>query len=452
MSNNTDKTLYKEIFTLALPTMAEQFLGTAVQYIDTAMVGLLGTFATAAVGSTSTFNWLFGSSISAFGVGFLAYISQALGAKDEKRARRAGGQAVFMVFAVGLFFTLVTLSISRLVPAWMNVDESIRDLSSRYFFVIYAPSLFRTASIIFGTCLRAAGDTKTPMQVGIAVNGINIVSNFFLIYETRKVSLFGLSLLIPGAGMGVMGAAFATALSFIAGGVMMAVAFFKSKDISPKGVKLMPDGEILKPCLRVAFPNMFQRFCTSLGYVVFASMINSLGELSTAAHTIANTVESAFYIPGFGMQTAAATLTGNAVGAGDKEREKRLFKAICLIETSMMVVSGALLFAFAPDMVSVFSKDPAVIALCSKVLRMVSLSEPFYGIAIVIEGMLFGAGETKIPFLFSVSTMWLIRIFGTFLCINVFGLGLISAWGCMIGNNLTNCALFAMYKLVWKKE
>ena len=69
---------------------------------------------------------------------------------------------------------------------------------------------------------------------------------------------------------------------------------------------------------------MLQRFGTSLGYVAFASMINALGEVATAAHTIANTVESAFYIPGYGMQTAAATLTGNAYGARDRERMRSL--------------------------------------------------------------------------------------------------------------------------------
>ena len=84
--------------------------------------------------------------------------------------------------------------------------------------------------------------------------------------------------------------------------------------------KILPEGQPLYgrirpscgPCFRVALPNMLQRFGTSFGYVVFASMINALGETSTAAHTIANTVESAFYIPGWGMQTAAATLSGNA--------------------------------------------------------------------------------------------------------------------------------------------
>jgi len=194
--------------------------------------------------------------------------------------------------------------------------------------------------------------------------------------------------------------------------------------------------------MRIAFPNMLQRFGASLGYVAFAAMINSLGELSTAAHTIANTVESAFYIPGYGMMTAAATLTGNAIGAGDRRKLRDQARIIVLLEVSMMVASGSLLFAFAPAMVRIFSRDAAVIALGSTVLRMVACSEPFYGVFIVIEGMLMGAGKTVVPFVFNIIGMWGVRIVGTFLCTQVLGLSLVSAWGCMIGHNML---LFVMY-------
>ena len=118
--------LLPAVLSLAWPTMLEQLLQTAVQYIDTAMVGSLGTQATAAVGSTATVGWLVGSSTYAFGVGFLAYISQALGAGDDSRAKKAAGQSVLAVLVVGLFFTVVTLSLSPLVPVWMQVDPSIR--------------------------------------------------------------------------------------------------------------------------------------------------------------------------------------------------------------------------------------------------------------------------------------------------------------------------------------
>ena len=432
------------VFSLAWPTMLEQLLQTAVQYIDTAMVGSLGTAATAAVGATTTVNWLIGTTISALSVGFLALISQAYGAGDKPLAAKAAAQAVLAVLVSGVFFTIVTLSLSGRIPIWMQVDAAIRPLASEYFFILYLPMLPRAASIIFGTVLRAVGDTKTPMRVGAAVNLLNVVLNTLLIYPSRRV--FGFFLL-PGAGLGVRGAAISSAAAFTAGGLCMTAAVWRHPDISPKGSSLKPDKTVLLPCLRIAVPNMLQRFGTSLGYVAFASMINALGEVSTAAHTIANTVESAFYIPGYGMQTAAATLTGNAVGARDKDRFQVLVRTILPLEVAMMIVSGGLLFAFAPAMVGLFTKDPAVLRLGALVLRMVALSEPFYGASIIIEGMLQGMGKTKEPFVYNILGMWGVRIAGTFLCTRLLGLGLVSAWGCMIAHNLLLFALFSLRAL-----
>ncbi|MBQ2795503.1 MAG: MATE family efflux transporter [Oscillospiraceae bacterium] len=424
------------IWSLAWPTMLEQAMQTAVQYIDTAMVGSLGTAATAAVGSTSTVNWLISSSISAMSIGFLAFIAKARGAGDDAKARRAVGQSVLAVLVFGSFFTVLALSLSGMVPVWMQVDANIRDVASQYFFIVYVPMLPRAASIIFGTVLRASGDTKTPMKIGVIMNIINIVLNFMLIYETRVLNIFGIEFTMPGAGLGVIGAAIASAVAFTAGGILITIVLWKHPYLSPKGQKIAPDAEILRPCLKVAFPNMLQRFGTSLGFVAFASMINSLGEVSTAAHTIANTVESAFYIPGFGMQTAAATLNGNAYGAKDKQRMHDLANMFIPIEVALMVISGASLFALAPSLMDIFSDSAEVIALGSTVLRMVAVSEPFYGFSIIIEGMMQGVGRTKEPFVYNIIGMWGIRIVVTFIFTQLFDMTLVAAWGCMIAHNM----------------
>jgi len=283
------------------------------------------------------------------------------------------------------------------------------------------------------------------MRVGICINMINVVLNFFLIFPTTTYQLGTFTLIIPGAGLGVIGAAIASAIAFTLGGIYMTIALWKHPVISPRGQKLTPDTEILRPCLKVAFPNMLQRFGTSLGYVFFASMINSLGDISTAAHTIANTVESAFYIPGYGMQTAAATLAGNALGARDNERMKDLARTIIFIEVILMIISGGLLFIFAPAMMQLFTKDLAVIQLGAIVLRMVALSEPFYGVSIIIEGILQGIGKTVTPFVYNIIGMWGIRILGTFICTQFFSLKLVSAWGCMIAHNLFLCIMFFVF-------
>lgn len=420
------------ILSLALPTMLEQFLATAVQYIDTAMVGTLGTHATAAVGATTTVNWLINGTVSAIGVGFLSYISKACGAGDRDRAKRAAAQAVLVTLIVGIGFTVLALALSTRVPVWMRADPSIQELASQYFFVMYTPMLARSAILLFGNLFRAVGDSKTPMRVGLMVNLINVAGNLLLIYPTRV--WHGLTLY--GAGWGVVGAAVASAAAYFVGGIVITAALWRHPRISPRGFSLKPESAILRPCLQVALPNALQRFATSLGYVAFAAMVNSLGETATAAHTIANTVESAFYVPGYGMQMAAATLAGNALGAGEHKKINHLAGMLLTLEVAMMVVSGGLLFLFAPNMMGLFSADAAVIALGAVVLRMVAVSEPFYGVSIILEGMMQGMGQTMLPFVIGVTGMWGVRIVGTFLCTQIFGMGLISAWACMIAHNL----------------
>ena len=433
------------VLALAWPTMLEQMLQVAAQYVDSAMVGRLGAVATAAVGATTTINWLVGSSLSALGVGFLAFIAREYGAQRFDNAARAVAQSVLAALASGLVFTAAALSLARFIPGWMNADGAIRPAAARYFFIIYTPMLFRAASVIFGTVLRASSDTRTPMRVNVLMNLVNVILNFLLIYPTRDVAVMGMPLRIPGAGLGVTGAAIGTAAGFAVGGVAMTVALWRHPRISPKGQRLKPDWTIMRPCLKVALPAALQRFGTSFGYVAFASLINSLGTVATAAHAIANTAESAFYIPAYGIQTAAATLAGNASGMRDRAYMKSITRTLLILEPALMAVSGGALFLLAPRMMAMFTPDAEVIALGSRVLRMVAVTEPLYGIAVVLEGIFMGVGDTMYPFCCNIAGMWGVRVLGTAILVRCFGLGLTAAWGAMIAHNIMLCLLFAIH-------
>ena len=424
----------KIIFCLAWPTVVEQILTTAVSYVDTAMVGRLGASASAAVGCTMTVNWLLNSLVSAVGVGFLAFIAREMGAGHPQMAKRAAAQAVTLAVLAGLIITVPALLLYKQIPKWMQADVLIQKEASTYFFILYTPMIFRSAIIVFSTVLRASGDTKTPMRVNIATNLINVVLNWFLIYETRAGQLFGESITLHGAGLGVTGAAIASAIAFVIGGFWITLSLYKSR-ISPRHISLKPDKAILVPCFKVALPSCLQRLATCMGYVVFSGMINGLGAVATAAHSIANTAESAFYIPGWGMQTAASTLIGNAYGAEDKAQMRSLSRMLLIIEFIVMTLSGALLFVFAGSIMRIFTQDEAVIAAGARVLKLVALSEPIYGIAIIIEGIFNGVGDTLHTFIFNALGMWGIRILGAYIFVIRLGGGLTQAWLCMIAHN-----------------
>ena len=435
------------VLALAWPTMLEQWLQVAAQYVDSAMVGRLGALATAAVGTTTTVSWLIGSSLGALGVGFLAFIAREFGARRYDQAARAAAQSVLACLVAGLGFTALTLSLSRRVPVWMNAAPEVRDAASTYFFIVYTPMLFRAAVTIFGTVLRATGDTRTPMRCNIMMNLVNVALNFLLIYDTRTVTLLGRSVTIYGAGLGVTGAAIGTAVGYTAGGLAMTISLWRHPQISPKGRSLRPDGAIMRPCLKVALPSFLQRFGTSLGYVAFASLINSIGTVSTAAHSIANTAESAFYIPAYGIQTAAATLSGNASGMRDKNYMRSITKTLLILEASMMTVSGSILFILAEKMMGMFTPDPEVIRLGTIVLRMVAVTEPLYGVAVVLEGIFQGVGDTMYAFGCNIAGMWGVRVLGTAVTVRMLGYGLPAAWGCMIAHNIL---LFIMFILRYR--
>lgn len=311
-----NRALLGAIFTLAWPAMLEQLLQTVVQYADSAMVGQLGAQATAAVGLTTPVNWLVNSPMFAMGVGFLACISRALGARDDRTARAAAGQSIFAVLILGTVMGIITVGLSPLIPGWLNAAPEIRDTAGQYFAIVSLPMLFRASSIIFASALRASGNTRTPMLVSLAMNAINVVLNFLLIFPVREISLLGARFFMPGAGLGVVGAAIATAVSYVASGLMMFRALWRSPALSPKGQPLRWDRAVMGQCARVGVPVVFTRIGVSLGHVVFLSQVSVLGTVSLAAHSLALTTEEAVYLPGYGMQAAASTLAGNAVGEG----------------------------------------------------------------------------------------------------------------------------------------
>ena len=135
------------------------------------------------------------------------------------------------------------------------------------------------------------------------------------------------------------------------------------------------------------------------------------------------------------MQAAASALVGQAYGAGDRPRMRRLTRTFLAIIICLMSVTGALLFILARPIMGFFTPDAAVIALGASVLMMVAVSEPVYGVAIILEGVFYGVGDTKRPFLFEAVCMWGVRIFGTFVTVKCMGMGLRAAWGCMIAHN-----------------
>ncbi len=432
--------LLKTLVVLSIPTIVEEVLATLLQYVDTAMVGQLGEQATASVSITTTITWLFNSIPGAIGTAVLILISKAAGAGDRKQVKRLAQQALFLSVLSGVVLGAASVGISPFVPAWMGAEPAIQEEASRYYFIVSLPMIFRAASTILGAALRAIQDTRTPMLISVAANGLNIILNSLLIY---------------GAGLGVAGAAIASAISYTLSGILMFVFFRKKGMFSFHWREFSVEKGLLRECFAVGAPVLGTSLVSCFGYVVFASLVSGMGTTVFAAHSIAVTAETIFYVPGYGLRTATSALIGNARGERDLRKLKTVAKLSVGLTLVLMCISGFALFLGANPLMRVFSPVEEVVRLGGEMLQLVALSEPFFGLMVVLEGVFYGLGRTRYAFVVETIGMWGVRILLTFFCVQVWGLGLREVWYCMIADNVCKAILLLipfLRKSAWREE
>ncbi len=421
---------------LSIPTIVEEILATLLQYVDTAMVGQLGEQATASVSITTNVTWLVNSVPGAIGTAMLVLISKAAGSGDKKQVQKLAQQALFLAVVSGMILSIISIGLSPYIPRWMGAEKAIQGEASRYFFIISLPLIFRSSSTILGAALRAVQNTKTPMVISVAANGLNIVLNYFLIYTL---------------GLGVAGAAIASAISYVLSGVLMFAACRRNAWLRWEWKEFSLEGRLMKECAAVGTPVLGTSVVSCLGYVVFASLVSGMGTTVFAAHSIAVTAETIFYVPGYGLRSAASTLIGNARGEKNIEKLKSVGKISVVLTIAMMCVSGLILYIGAAPLMRLFSPSERVVTLGAEMLRLVALSEPFFGLMVVLEGIFYGLGRTRYAFVVETVGMWAVRILLTFLCVRHWNLGLRAVWYCMIADNVCKALLFIV-PFAWKKS
>ena len=419
------------LITLSIPTILEEVFATLLQYVDTAMVGRLGEKATAAVSTTTSIGWLINSIPGAIAIAMLAIASKANGAGQDEKLKKLAGQSILYAFVVGVILEILALVLSPFIPIWMGVEEDIVRPASLYFSITSITLIFRTSARVFAAMIRSLKDTRSPMYISVAENILNVILNFVFIY---------------GLGLGVVGAAIASCISFGIGGIAMFLMMLSKKQLRPSFVDLKPDKDIWMEALRIGYPVLGATVVSCMGYIVFAGMVSGMGTIIFAAHSIAVAAEQIVYIPGYGLRAATSTLIGNALGEGNTAKLSATRKMTILMTMVIMLVNGTLLFLFAYPFMQIFTNSTEVVIIGSKMLKLVSFSEIFFGLMIVLEGISYGMGQTKHIFVCESFSMWGVRIVGTFLCVKIFGLGLTAVWICMIADNICKAVLLFIFR------
>ena len=386
------------IVSLSIPSILAQISATVMFFIDASMVGHLGAKASAAIGLVETTGWLMGGLAHAASLGFSVQVAHFIGANDFEAARRVLRQSLVCCFLWALIISATSLCIAPFLPYWLGGSAEIARDASLYFAIFGFCGIFFQMEGLAGSMLKCSGNMKIPSILNISMCLMDVVFNYLFIYIL---------------GMGVMGAAMGTGVAeLITAGMMLYFLLAKSSILSLKGRpgSFKPKGDTVKNAFKIGAPMGLQHLLMGSAQIVSTLIVAPLGTVAIAAHSLAITVESLCYMPGYGIAEAATTLVGQGIGAGQRILTRSFARMSVGLGISVMTVMGVLMWIFAPQLMGIMSPVTEVIALGTDILRIEAWAEPMFAAAIVCNGVFIGAGDTIIPAIMSLGSMWAVRL------------------------------------------
>ena len=392
------------IASLSFPSILAQISATVMFFIDASMVGHLGAKAAAAIGLVETTGWLMGGLGSAANMGFSVQVAHFIGANDMEAARRVLRQSIVCCFIWALVISVTAVCISPYLPYWLGGNEEIAHDASLYFAIFGLSGIFFQMEGLAGSMLKCSGNMKIPSMLNIGMCVMDVVFNYIFIYIL---------------GMGVVGAAIGTGLAMLVTAcAMMYFLLVRSKMLSlfreyggtgGRGYE-RPTSDVVSTAVKIGAPMGLQHLLMGGAYIVSTMIVAPLGTIPMAAHSLAITVESLCYMPGYGIAEAATTLVGQGIGAGQKMLTRSFARMSVALGIGVMTLMGVLMWIFAPELMALMSPVEEVISLGTQVLRIEAWAEPMFAAAIVCNGVFIGAGDTIIPAIISLGSMWAVRL------------------------------------------
>lgn len=423
------------------PVLIEVFLGTLFGMVDMMMLGRIddpgeAAASIAAVGITNQLVFIALSLVQSLNVGATAMVARYVGANRGDRIESVVRHVILLtqlllvlpIFILGLIYTD---EIMKLIGAHQDTLMYGRN----YFKVIIIGIVFQAFNFSIYAVLRGAGDTKTPMNINLKVNTLNVVGNAILIY-----GLFGFPRL------GVTGAGISTSFSQLIATLMLLRHIFKKNTIIRINLKnrFKFDKDIIYNLVKIGIPASLEQIAFRVGILMFVRIVSSLGTVAYATHQICLNISGLSFTPGQAFGIAASSLAGRSLGADDPDKAEEYIKTSRRIGAIIATMVGVVFFFFGSFIASLYTKNPEVIKEAAKILKVIAIIQPFQSSQLIIAGGLRGAGDTVWTLVAIFFSVLVVRVALAYLFIMVLRLGLIGAWYAMFCDQLVRWALISL--------
>ncbi len=425
-------TIGRQVLWLAGPVFVEQSLLYLIGLSDTILAGRhLEPDHLAGVTVASYLLWFLGTLFTIASIGGTALVARSVGAGRPDEAARFCGQA----FVLGLSLGFLALLLVQLFAAWIVAAMNLTGLAAlsatRFLRIVGAVAPLLACTSVGNAALRGAGDTRTGMKVMVLMNAVNISMTWLLALGWG-----------PIPGLGLTGIAIGTACGeAVAGSVILAILIRGRAGLRLTRENLRPAWDRIRRLLRISLPAAGDSLTNVICQLWFLRLINRLGALATAAHGVAIRCEAMAFLTITAFGVASSTLCGQYLGARRPDLAIRSARTAWLLGVGFLSLLGLVLFTQARSMFQLFlaGRQNEVLEVGVPVLRIVAIAMPALATINVLNGTLNGAGDTRWPWLITVSGYLLIRIPLTYALITPateggWGMGLKGAWLAMFAD------------------
>ena len=387
------------IWELAWPAILSNLLFSVIGIVTIKIVGSLGAEEVAAVTTGHRIFWGLQATLMAVSAGTTALVARAWGAEDYDEAARVISVSLWISNAIAILLMVPCILFAYEIASVFGLDESPTRQAAQFIRYLSLFNIAFSVNMILGAALRAAGDTKTPLWIGVATNLVNMMLVYLLVH-----GLYGFP------ALGVVGAAVANGISFVVGGLIFAYLYYGGyMRIAVAESNSINKQRVLK-LIHIGYPAGVEQFVFQLGFIAFLWLVAFFGTEPYAAYGVGVQILSISFVVGFGFAIAGATLVGQHLGAGDSQGAVRSgWRALVMAIGSMAALSICIAI-FAEEIARYLINDDEVIRLTVVFIYIMALVQPLMAIEFTIGGCLRGAGDTRFPLITTMIGLCVVRV------------------------------------------
>lgn len=435
------KELYSDIVRIAWPSFVELILTQLASMVDLMMVGSiggsvhpeLGAQALSAVGLTTQPKFLLMTAFMAMNTGVTALVARYKGIGDKEKANLVVRQGLMFTFLVTIILSVLGIVYAKQMILFMgSTEEQVTLWAAEYLQIQMAGFMTMALTSTITAALRGVGDSRSSMVYNLIANIVNVFLNWVLIYGNLGMP-----------AMGVAGASLATVMGQVVAFVIALVIILRGNSFLKLEMRLgfKPRKETLFQLINIGFPAMIEQLLMRAGVIIFTKLVAGLGTTAYATHQVCMNIQALSFMTGQAFAVSATTLMGQSLG----KRRPDMAQAYCTRTRRigmMCAVALALIFIlFGGPLVSLYNKDPDIIAMGAKILLIMALLQPLQTSQFIIAGGLRGAGDTRSTAVITFLTVLLVRPVLAALLIHIAKWGLYGAWIGMASDQLLRSML-----------